>query len=682
MKKLITLVAVLLLAVYVSVFPAKAGSNKYGVAVSQYYSERGFSDSSKWKEHLDWAANMVGNDGHVKLFFPWIGEPDAPVETYKQVVQETYARNLNPIVRVQGNWVNSERNLPDLTGCWARPPQDSGRPYSLNAGSYEQYSQKIVDFVDSLPTPPQGRTLYIELWNEMNYDSIEWCDESGNSRAEPENYARFYIEVYNRMSRLGKPNIKLTNGGLGRAGSDRYLQGMLTEMYKTVGQNPSTLKDLLEYFSIHVYPAPESEQRFLDNMEFYKSDLNIFSQFGIDPNSLKVLVTEGGYIRRVSAQEDALQAKLDVELAKRLSSDPRIIAINFFSLDDYTDRTISPLPSPLDTTLLVRPNSGTSNGMPTDPRPAYTSLKQLMNGTNTCQNCGSEQQVKPIGYAVSEDAAAVNSLQAPLVYANFPTTIDYSLKNTTPGQKVIYVKYFYSNGRSRLETVELTFEPQIQAKVCNPGETQSMCKQTQCSVGQQVTNPSDVLGVQIAANCAGGQEFYSCADIKCPDGSVAPGGGCYPDNYLTDCLANCPATTPSTPLAAPTAAPVTSQPGTGGTVATQACPDQCFADELRLGVGKNSSGQCDSGFQSTSYICRAGAVGQQRTCAGSQYLCVDGQNNGFYWSQLGTASTNPAPGSTSTQSSTNNNGYQTTFRCNDQGSGWICTSASPNSCSR
>ncbi len=63
---------------------------------------------------------------------------------------------------------------------------------------------------------------------------------------------------------------------------------------------------------------------------------------------------------------------------------------------------------------------------------------------------------------------------------------------------------------------------------------------------------NSMVGVKSAnaasPQCSGGQDFYSCTDIKCPDGSTPPGGACYPNDYASTCLSRCPAQ-PATPTA-------------------------------------------------------------------------------------------------------------------------------------
>ncbi len=52
-------------------------------------------------------------------------------------------------------------------------------------------------------------------------------------------------------------------------------------------------------------------------------------------------------------------------------------------------------------------------------------------------------------------------------------------------------------------------------------------------------------------------DFFGCYDLvgQCPDRSTPPGGGCYPNHYVSDCLKNCPSG--AAPTATPTPTPIT-----------------------------------------------------------------------------------------------------------------------------
>lgn len=687
MTKRFLLLLFLAVLFFVPLSKVKAGvdsQNKFGIVVNEYYSQKGATDSSLWKNHLDWASNLVGSGGYIKLFFPYVGKTDVPVETYKQVLLESYSRNLNPIIRVQGGWVSSSRNLPALKGCWERPPQNQGSPYSMTQGQYSEYAQKVVDFIDSLPSPSSGKYLIVELWNEMNYGQIEWCDPNGVGNLEPENYARFYLEVYNRLESLGKPYIILTNGGIGRAGNLEYLKRVLAQLMVTLGNNPSALVSIFKYYSTHIYPPTDSDDKFLQNIHSYEKELDLFKELGVDINLLRVLVTEGGYLRSDSSSgEDDRQAKLNVEMIKGLMSDPRVTAINLFSLDDYTDPSISDLPSLLNTSLFVPTSSGSVNGFPSSARPVYKKLRDFRLTIVKGDKEEPKTEIFPIGTAVSEDLNVINTLSLPLSYSTtYPTKISYKIKNNTPGIKVIYVKVFYSDKTSEIFQKAVRLKEKPPQRVCSPGEVLSLCLNSTCQVGQDYQNPqTQVLGHKTSESCSSGQTFYSCTDVTCPDGAKATGGGCYPDNYSTDCLSHCVSTSPTpipTPVSSSSPTPIPTPRATLSPTplpGPSVCADECYADELRINIGKNSSGICDSGYSSNAYFCRAGTIGERRSCLSSEYVCVDGKSSGFYWSKLGIVLSTPTPVPTSGDRKNSNE-----FVCNPAGTGWTCLSTVVNSC--
>jgi hypothetical protein len=371
--------------------------NKFGIGVVQYYSEKG-SRPDVWRSHLDWAANLVGPDGYVKLFFPWVGDADAPIESYQSVLSEAYARRLNPIVRVQGTWAR-KRLSPDIlagrefSGSWRRPPQDeeSGYAYSYAAGSYRGYATRLVSFVNALPTPPPGRPpLYVELWNEVNYNSIEWSDDNAIylREGEPENYARFYAEVYRQLGGLGKP-IELMNGGLGRAGYQGFLIRMADELRRleradALGAGGASA--LLRNFAAHVYPGLDEQQRqvsdgpeeFARSPFMYKHQLEVLSSRGFDVSRTRVFVTEAGYIGQPTFDPQA-QVNLTLQLIDLWADDPRLEAVAFFSLDDYTDRVVFPyIARPLDVVAWVPYGSGSVGGLPDQARPVYAAARSRL----------------------------------------------------------------------------------------------------------------------------------------------------------------------------------------------------------------------------------------------------------------------------------------------------------------
>jgi hypothetical protein len=367
---------------------------KFGIGAYQYYSEKG-SPTTDWRNHLDWAANLLGPGGYIKLMFPWVGDADAPLARYQTVLNEVYARRLNPIVRLEGAWATKGLTPPilagqEFSGSWRRPPQDGEGAYiySSGAGTYGTFAARLVSFVSALPTPPAGRPpLYLELWNEVNYNHIEWSDDNAIHllEGEAENYARFYADVYRQLGALGRP-IELMNGGLGRSGYRDFLLRIVDELHRleAAGQlGPGGASALLRNFAVHIYPDPGQETRQISDGEDeffrspfnYKHQIDLLSRRGIDVSAIRVFVTEGGYIGQPSFDPTA-QASLVLRLIDLWADDPRLEAITFFALDDYTDRTVFPyIPRPLDSVAWVRSGVGTSGGLPDTPRPVYPAAR-------------------------------------------------------------------------------------------------------------------------------------------------------------------------------------------------------------------------------------------------------------------------------------------------------------------
>jgi hypothetical protein len=368
---------------------------RYGIGVFQYYSEKA-DRSDRWKAHLDWAASLLGPGGYVKLFFPWVGDPDAPLETYQRVLSEAYARRLIPIVRVQGTWAR-KKVTPDIvsgseySGSWRRPPQDGEAEYAYTyaSGTYQRYARDLASFVGALPVPPSalGEPLYVELWNEVNYNWIEWSDDNALHllEGEPENYARFFAEAYRQIQGLGR-SIELMNGGLGRAGYGPFMARMLDELYRLDRAGslpPGGPTALLRNFATHLYPDADQQERQVSDDEdgfarspfSYKHQLDILHKHGIDVSAVRVFVTEAGYIGRPTFDPDA-QTRLTLQLIDLWADDPRLRAIAFFSLDDYTDRVVFPyIQRPLDSVAWVPDGSGTAAGLPTSARPVYAAAR-------------------------------------------------------------------------------------------------------------------------------------------------------------------------------------------------------------------------------------------------------------------------------------------------------------------
>lgn len=352
-------------------------TNKFGVGVYQYYSQKGPAPDD-WKDHLDWASDLVGpGGGWVKLFFPWIGDDDAPVERYAEVLGEVYRRGLTPIVRVQGTSVGSGRSAG-----WARPPQDDPDNYDTLAGSYERYAETVSGFLCDMPAPPGG-PLYVELWNEMNYGGIEWKDPAtgtGPDGGEPENYARFFLAVRNRLLDRGAP-VVLMNGGLGRLGYEPFLRRMVDE-FRRLGADPT---ELLEHYADHNYPRLDQLDRQISDGEFwrspfqYKHELSILAAAGVDVSRLRVYITEAGFLGAGRQADPEAQMALTLQLIEAWAPEEQVVAATFFTLDDYTDPLLFPgISEPLGQEGLtwVRAPWESHDGRPLAPNPVYDAARE------------------------------------------------------------------------------------------------------------------------------------------------------------------------------------------------------------------------------------------------------------------------------------------------------------------
>ncbi len=163
---------------------------------------------------------------------------------------------------------------------------------------------------------------------------------------------------------------------------------------------------------------------------------------------------------------------------------------------------------------------------------------------------------------------------------------------------------------------------------------------------------------QAASECPAPGQVFSCSDIKCADGGTAPGSGCYPDKYASDCQANCVAAGRNGGTPPASSAPASSAPATGGTtdshgcnVNTQTwsyCDYSCPGTTLKVtggfcwGKGTNPDGAC----QSTGN-CAAAAAENKEVCSYKLYSCGTANGNpGKQTCTVCTTSGTPPPGIT------------------------------------
>jgi|GEM_PF-5978364 len=172
--------------------------------------------------HLDGAKILAGNGGYVtQLFYPIDTTTTGPSECAINFVQEAYARNLIPIIRLQGQRIN---------GIWQAP---SPGP----SGNYTEIAQAYTRYVAGLPRRDTN-PLYITIWNEPDL----WIEWSGQPNAVQ--YARFFVAVSNAIRQLGDARIRIVNGAL-TPGNLTFLNQMLSV---------PGFRDAFDVWASHCYP--------------------------------------------------------------------------------------------------------------------------------------------------------------------------------------------------------------------------------------------------------------------------------------------------------------------------------------------------------------------------------------------------------------------------------------------
>ncbi|MEM7348377.1 MAG: hypothetical protein AAF485_29455, partial [Chloroflexota bacterium] len=220
--------------------------------------------------HLEGAKQLIGNGGYVKqLFFPIDTNTTGPSECARNYVLEAYARNLIPILRIQGHRVN---------GIWQAP--DPGPD-----GDYSEIAQAYANYVAGLPRRDTN-PLYIEVWNEPDL-WIEWSNAPNATQ-----YARFFVAVSNAIKQLGDARIRVINGALTPGN-----MGFLHQMLQVPG-----FRDAFDVWSSHCYPYNHPATYNIHNgtaqygtyaIDCYLDELAVISSYG--RTNVKVMLTETGY---------------------------------------------------------------------------------------------------------------------------------------------------------------------------------------------------------------------------------------------------------------------------------------------------------------------------------------------------------------------------------------------------
>ncbi|MBN1220154.1 MAG: YncE family protein [Anaerolineae bacterium] len=220
--------------------------------------------------HLEGAKMLAGNGGYVtQLFYPIDPGTTGPSQCAINYVVEAYARNLIPILRLQGHFVN---------GVWQAPNPGA-------RGDYAEIAQAYARFVAGLPRRDTN-PLYIEVWNEPDL----WIEWSGKPNAAQ--YARFFVAVSNAIRQLGDARIRVINGAL-TPGNPTFLKQMLAV---------PGFRDAFDVWSSHCYPYNHPPSYNLHHgtarygtyaIDCYRSELAILKSYG--RSNVKVILTETGY---------------------------------------------------------------------------------------------------------------------------------------------------------------------------------------------------------------------------------------------------------------------------------------------------------------------------------------------------------------------------------------------------
>lgn len=218
---------------------------------------------------------LMGSGAYVTQLFDWIGPgwTEGPPTWMVDFVNECYERGLTPVIRLAGGRGSS----------WYKPKADPN-------GSYQTWTQAFKRVVQGLPVP-EGRWLYVQVWNEPNLNE-EW--EGASS---PVEYGRFLVEMAAALRSIGNQRIVILNAPLSPGGDYPYLD-FLEDMLNAVPESISAF----DVWASHPYPNNHPPEYNLHNgtaryadatIDLYQQELAILAAHG--RSGLSVLLTETGY---------------------------------------------------------------------------------------------------------------------------------------------------------------------------------------------------------------------------------------------------------------------------------------------------------------------------------------------------------------------------------------------------
>ena len=237
--------------------------NPYGIHTMMH-------DCADMYLHLEGAKTLIGNGGYITQLFYGIDATTAgPSQCAVNFVLEAYARNLIPILRLEGHFAD---------GVWQAP--NPGRD-----GDYSEVAQGFANFVAGLPRR-NTNPIYIQVWNEPDL-WIEWSRSPNAGQ-----YARFFVAVSKAIRQLGDGRIRIINGAL-TPGNPGFIDQMLRE---------PGFRDAFDAWSSHCYPYnhPAWYNRHAGTARYstyaidcYLEELAVIHRYG--RTNFKVIVTETGY---------------------------------------------------------------------------------------------------------------------------------------------------------------------------------------------------------------------------------------------------------------------------------------------------------------------------------------------------------------------------------------------------
>jgi hypothetical protein len=237
---------------------------------------------------LTWARTLVGEGGYVtQPFLDIDATTTEPSQDAVYYVEQAYARSLDPILVLQGRYVNRDGcNSTGYVG-WLAPMPDTG------VGSYLGEAAGLARFVAGLPRI-DGRTLYVQIGNEPNLHEM-WGGASN-----PAEYARFFADASAAIRAIGDSRIRVLNAALAPEGSVDNLQ-FIAEAIQAEPRFGTSFDD----WATHPYPrnrppasnlhdgtAPVGSRYTIDA---YLLELDVLAEQGADTTGLEVVLTETGY---------------------------------------------------------------------------------------------------------------------------------------------------------------------------------------------------------------------------------------------------------------------------------------------------------------------------------------------------------------------------------------------------